>query len=95
MKIIEKKDYNDWQHNFTCKRCESKLAAEPPDLHGVYHEGWSDPRDNSGQAAYWTYDVKCAVCNEVHAVEASVIPKALQHVVQERSRRVNNNFYDR
>lgn len=37
MKIIEKKVYKDWRHQFDCTRCESKLEAEPDDVVGIYH----------------------------------------------------------
>lgn len=39
MKVIERKDYTAWRHQFTCTRCESKLEAEPVDLRSIYHEG--------------------------------------------------------
>ena len=95
MKIIEKKDYTAWRHPFTCSRCESQLEAEPSDLRGIYTEGWSDPTNGSGAPAYWTYKVQCAVCSQEHTVLETTIPRALQHEVQERSKRRNTNYFDR
>lgn len=98
MKIIEKKDYTAWRHTFTCVRCESKLEAEPSDVRGTHHEGWTDPTDNSGSPAHWTYEVACVVCGQKHSIPELNLPKALQHEIQEQThlrRTPYNNQYDR
>lgn len=93
MKIIEKKDFSKWTYQFACKRCESKLEAEPNDVVAQYHEGYTDMREPGAGRAYWTYHVQCAVCNDKHQIDSSSIPKGMQHEVQERSQRRNTTYH--
>lgn len=95
MKILEKKDFSAWQHVWTCKRCESKLEASHDDVHGTYHEGWSDPRDGSGGPAYWSWFVECPVCSEHHQIATTDIPKTMQVELEKRMQRRSSNYFDR
>ena len=98
MKIVKKNVYKDWSHRFTCTRCESELQAEPDDIRGIYHEGWSDSRDGTHHPSYWTYEVICAVCQQRHDISSERLPKILQHEVQERRAQTQNTRncdYDR
>lgn len=95
MKILEKKDYTAWRHQFACTCCESKLEAEPADLRARYTERDSGPCDGTGMVGYWTYKVRCAVCSQEHTVLEHLLPKVLQHEVQERSKRQSTSYFDR
>jgi hypothetical protein len=87
MKIVKSTDFSGWRYEFECEKCESVLEAEPSDVIGMFHEAWSDQRDNSGAPAYWTYKVICPICKEDNGGFESKMPTRLKIDVQERSKR--------
>ena len=96
MKVLEKHDYRDWRHKFTCVKCESVLEAEPSDVAAVFHESFDDQRDpQSYRVAYWEYKVKCEVCNEPRDIGESLISARMKIEVQDKSKRRSTNYLDR
>lgn len=93
MKIIEKKDFADWKHQFNCSKCDSKLEAEHEDVKCIKHAAWSDPRDGSGGPETYTYYVECAVCCARYDIPDNHLPKTLQLEVQKRTTRAQVSSY--
>lgn len=91
MKIIEKKDYTNWCYPFTCGECESRLEAEAIDVIAVYHENDNDPRGSS--PAYWSYEVRCVVCNHSLHIAEKDVPQGLRTAAQRRNNHVRSNHY--
>ncbi len=77
MKILESTDYSAWRHEFTCKKCESKLEAEPSDVIVMYQPAWSDQRDFYQQPEAYFYKLECPVCKELYSLDPSYLPKRM------------------
>jgi hypothetical protein len=82
MKVIERKDWNDWRLSVWCRRCESKLEVEPPDIKAQY---FSD--DGPNRPGGYNYYCHCAVCSDQLYLNASDVPLYLQDQAQKAAPR--------
>lgn len=84
MKVLEKHDYADWCHKFTCLKCESVLEADSRDVVALFHPAYDDQRDPlAAFAAYWSYTVKCEVCSQERQIDESLISARMKIDVQD------------
>jgi len=63
MKVVERKD---WNHEYTCGKCGSKLVAEADDVRYGRHGCYDDFETR--------YYVTCVVCGENHYLKESALP---------------------
>lgn len=95
MKILERKDLSNWKYILVCSDCESKLEVEKDDVRAQHHEAINDCRPGESQPAYFSYHCQCPVCQKVLDVPRTVVPKAMETMLQKKCATVRGNYFDR
>lgn len=90
MKVLEKKDWDNWRWRCTCPKCESKLEAEPADVVCNPSSG-GNMHDYCAEYFY----VKCPVCSQRISISVEEIPSYLQDQARTRATQRSYGPYDR